>query len=343
MAKQKRHAAPSRAAPLRLRRVWWSLMVILLGVLILFGATRPGRNALRAALTGTNTPTPLPTATATATPTPTSTPTPIPTDTPLPAPATPPAAVFSSPAAQPTAAPTRPAEPPVYSYRVINSYPHDPNAFTQGLVYLNGVLYEGTGRRGQSSLRRVSLETGTVLQQVNLPPELFGEGIAVFGNRIIQLTWQARQGFVYDKTSFERLARFTYPTEGWGITHDGRRLIMSDGTATLYFWDPDTLAEIGRVTVYDRGQPVTRLNELEYIQGEVFANVWQTDFIARIDPQTGRVTGWIDLTGLLSPEARNGRPVDVLNGIAYDAEHNRLFVTGKLWPRLFEIELVAPD
>lgn len=228
---------------------------------------------------------------------------------------------------------------PVYGYRVVNTYPHDRGAFTQGLVYHNGALYEGTGLRGQSTLRRVELETGIVLQLLPLPEAYFGEGIALFGDRIYQLTWQSNTGFIYDQESFDLLGMFFYPTEGWGLTHDGERLIMSDGTATVHFLDPETLEETGQIEVYDGQGPVTRLNELEYVQGEVYANVWQTDWIARIDPQSGRVVGWIDLHGLLSPEDYD-QPVDVLNGIAYDAKDDRLFVTGKLWPKLFEIELV---
>ncbi|GAB4535354.1 MAG: glutaminyl-peptide cyclotransferase [Anaerolineae bacterium] len=232
---------------------------------------------------------------------------------------------------------------PVYTYRIVNTYPHDPAAFTQGLVFEEGgLLYEGTGLRGRSTLRKVELETGKVLKLRRLPPHLFGEGVAVLGDRIYQLTWQAHIGFVYDRESFELLAEFHYPTEGWGLTHDGQRLIMSDGTSTLHFLDPETIEETGQVQVYDDLGPVVRLNELEYVRGEVYANVWKTDRIARIDPQTGRVTGWIDLTGLLSQEDRS-LPVDVLNGIAYDAQHDRLFVTGKLWPRLFEIELVLEE
>ena len=227
---------------------------------------------------------------------------------------------------------------PVYTYTVVNTYPHDRAAFTEGLVIENGVLYEGTGLNGQSSLRRVDLATGQVLQSQALSPEYFGEGVTVWDDQIIQLTWQSHVGFVYDKTSFKLLKTFNYPTEGWGLTHDDRRLIMSDGTPTLHFLDPDTLKEIGQITVTDNGQPVLNLNELEYVRGEILANVWQTNRIARIAPETGRVTGWIDLTGLLSPQYRQ-QPVDVLNGIAYDAEHDRLFVTGKLWPKLFEITL----
>jgi glutamine cyclotransferase len=210
------------------------------------------------------------------------------------------------------------------------------------LVFEDGTLYEGTGLRGRSTLRRVELETGDILQILKLPAQFFGEGVTIYGDKIIQLTWKSHVGFVYDKDSFELLQKFDYPTEGWGITHDGKRFIMSDGTSTLHFLDPVTLEEIGRVEVYENGDPVTRLNELEYVQGEIYANVWQTDRIARISPQTGQVIGWIELTGLLSAKDRS-EPVDVLNGIAYDAKNDRLFVTGKLWPRLFEIELIAPE
>jgi len=237
-------------------------------------------------------------------------------------------------------APTTSNITPVYSYNVVNTYPHDRSAFTQGLVFEDGVLYEGTGLNGRSTLRRVELETGEVLQIHELPAQFFGEGVTVYGNDIIQLTWQSHVGFVYDRDSFELLQEFNYSTQGWGITHDGERLIMSDGTATLYFLDPETFEEIGRVGVYDNDGSVNRLNELEYVQGEIYANVWQTNRIARIDPQMGQVVGWIELKGLLTPEDRS-EPVDVLNGIAYDAENARLFVTGKLWPKLFEIELIS--
>lgn len=253
----------------------------------------------------------------------------------------------------PTAATTSaPAYPPInstasaateapaqYSYQVVNSYPHDPDAFTQGLVYLDGELYEGTGLNGQSSLRRTKLETGVVEQIIPLDPQYFGEGVTVFDDKIYQLTWKSQTGFIYDLESFEQLDTFSYATEGWGLTHNGRQLIMSDGSNTLYFLEPDTLAVTGSVAVFDQATPVMRLNELEYINGEIFANVWQTNLIARIDPETGQVTGWLDLTGLLPPEALT-QPVDVLNGIAHDGENGRLFVTGKLWPLLFEIELV---
>jgi glutamine cyclotransferase len=230
---------------------------------------------------------------------------------------------------------------PVYTYNVVNTYPHDRNAFTQGLVFEDGVLYEGTGGFGHSTLRRVELETGVVLQIRELSDQFFGEGIAIYEDKIIQLTWQSNIGFVYDKDSFELLQEFNYSTEGWGITHDGERLIMSDGTSTLHFLDPQTFEEIGQLEVYDNDGPVARLNELEYIQGEIYANVWQTDRVARIAPETGRVIGWVELGGLLTTEDLS-EPVDVLNGIAYDAEVDRLFVTGKLWPKLFEIELISP-
>jgi len=230
---------------------------------------------------------------------------------------------------------------PVYTYNIVNTYPHDRNAYTQGLVFEDGVLYEGTGLLGYSTLRRVELETGDILQIRELSAQFFGEGLTICGNKIIQLTWQSNIGFVYDKNSFELLQEFNYSTEGWGITHDGERLIMSDGTSTLHFLDPQTFEEIGQLEVFDNDSPVTRLNELEYVQGEIYANVWQTDLVARIAPGTGRVIGWVELGGLLTAEDRS-EPVDVLNGIAYDAMTDRLFVTGKLWPKLFEIELISP-
>lgn len=231
---------------------------------------------------------------------------------------------------------------PGYTYGIVNQYPHDPAAFTQGLVWLDGRLYEGTGRYGQSSLRRVNLETGEVQQQISLPDTYFGEGIVVWGDKIIQITWQEQTAFVYNRETFEQIGQFSYETEGWGITHDGRTLIMSDGSNTLFFRDPDTFAEIGQVQVMDGSVPITRLNELEFIEGEVWANIWQTDRIARINPQTGQVTGWLDLTGLRPPETLADSNA-VLNGIAYDAENGRLFITGKLWPVLYEIEIVPAD
>jgi len=230
-------------------------------------------------------------------------------------------------------------EIPVYSYQVIRTYPHDPLAFTQGLVFADGELYESTGLRGESTLRRVDLQTGKPLQVHELSALHFGEGIAVYGDRIVQLTWTSNIGFVYDRQSFKLLRTFHYPNEGWGITHDGKRLIMSDGSSTLYLWDPDTFEEVGRIEVRAGGRPVPSLNELEYIKGEIYANIWQSDVIARISPQTGEVVAWVDLTGILSAQDR-WPGVDVLNGIAYDSENERLFVTGKRWPKLFQIELV---
>jgi glutamine cyclotransferase len=223
-----------------------------------------------------------------------------------------------------------------YTYNVVNVYPHDSNAFTQGLVFENGVLYEGTGLYGQSTLRRVELETGRILQSCILQNQFFGEGITIFGDKIIQLTWQSNKGFVYDKFSFDLLHEFSYSTEGWGITHDGSQLIMSDGTATLYFLNPETFEIVGQVDVYD-ADPVTKLNELEYIKGEVYANIWKEEKIAIINPQTGQVRAWIDLSGIQDLENQNTG--NVLNGIAYDATEDRLFVTGKKWLNLFEIKL----
>ncbi len=231
---------------------------------------------------------------------------------------------------------------PVDGYTILNTYPHDTNAFTQGLLFADGVLYEGTGLTGRSSLRRVDLTSGTVLQQRTLPnDQQFGEGVTLFDGKLYQLTWQAKTAYLYDKESFTLLDSFSYPTQGWGLTHDGQYLIMSDGTPTIYFRDPQTFAEVRQITVYDEQGPVSRLNELEYIEGEIYANVWHTDLIARIDPATGQITRWLDLTGLLEP-GEVSHSEAVLNGIAYDAHDERLFVTGKLWPKLFEIEIV-PD
>lgn len=222
---------------------------------------------------------------------------------------------------------------PRYTYKIVTTYPHDRNAFTQGLVFHDGFLYESTGLYGHSSLRKVDLTTGTVLQKHLLPSLFFGEGITLFGTKIIQLTWKSRMGFVYNKENFEVLTTFRYPTEGWGITHDGKRLVMSDGSSTIYFLDPKTYKEVGRIKVVDYGSPLKGINELEYVKGEIFANIWPTGRIAVISPQTGKVTGWIDLSDIVPLE----RSADVLNGIAYDAKNNRLFVTGKLWPKVFEI------
>lgn len=236
----------------------------------------------------------------------------------------------SPPAAKPAA--------PTYGYRVVRSFPHDRGAYTQGLIFTGGLFYESTGLYGQSSLRKVRPETGEVLQMRPLDEKYFGEGLALVGKELMQLTWQAEVGLVYDLATFEPKRKFHYRGEGWGLTYDGQRLIMSDGSPVLRFLDPATFKEVGRVTVRDAGVPVEELNELEVVKGEIFANVYQTHRIARIAPDTGKVTGWIDLTGLLSP--RDSAGVDVLNGIAYDAAGDRLFVTGKLWPRVFEIQVI---
>ena len=230
---------------------------------------------------------------------------------------------------------------PAYRYKIINTYPHDRRAFTQGLVFENGFLYEGTGLRGRSTLRKAELQSGKIVQGRKLSDQYFGEGITIYGDKIIQLTLRGKVGFVYDKESFELAGQFNYPTEGWGITHDTKRLIMSNGTSKLYFLSPQTFEQIGWLDVKDKNGPVTGLNELEYVQGQIYANIWKTDRIAQIDPQSGTVVGWIDLGGLLGLQDR-GQLVDVLNGIAYDAKNGRLFVTGKLWPKLFEIELIPP-
>jgi len=226
----------------------------------------------------------------------------------------------------------------LYGYQVVRSYPHDHDAFTQGLQYVDGVFYEGTGLNGRSSIRRVELETGKVLQRRDVPQQHFGEGITVFKSDLIELTWQTHVAFVYDRTSFEPRKQFTYPGEGWGLTHDGASLIMSDGTDELRYLDPVTFAEKRRLKVTASGAPLRNLNELEFVKGEIFANIWQTDYVARISPSTGRVTAYVDLRGLLTQSERSG--TDVLNGIAYDEAHDRLFVTGKLWPKVFEIKLV---
>jgi glutamine cyclotransferase len=223
--------------------------------------------------------------------------------------------------------------------RIVHAYPHDPQAYTQGLIYLDGHLYESTGLNGRSSLRMVDLDTGHVEQEIPIPSQYFAEGLTNWGSTLVQLTWLAHTGFVYDRFSFRQLRTFHYDGEGWGLTQDGRSLILSDGTATLRFLDPETFKVTRSIVVKEGDSPVTQLNELEYVRGEIYANVWHTDRIARISPATGKVLGWIDLSGLLSAD-QHPDPEAVLNGIAYDAAHNRLFVTGKLWPRLFEIEVI---
>jgi glutamine cyclotransferase len=231
------------------------------------------------------------------------------------------------------------SRPPEYTFKIVRTFPHDSNAFTQGLAYHDGFLYESTGLKGHSSLRKLRLETGEIIQRIDLPPEFFGEGITLLKNQVIQLTWQSHTGFVYRLRDFHLLRRFAYSGEGWGLATDGREVFMSDGTPDIRVLDPATLDERSRFTVHDGNTRVKELNELEFVDGELFANVWQTDRIARISPQNGDVVGWIDLTGLLSPVYQLG-PGAVLNGIAYDSEGKRLFVTGKLWPRIFEIRLV---
>jgi glutaminyl-peptide cyclotransferase len=228
---------------------------------------------------------------------------------------------------------------PVDTYRVIKAYPHDPNAYTQGLIYRDGFLYESTGLVGRSSLRKVKLETGEIVQQRRIDQPHFAEGLADWRGQLVQLTWQSNLAFVYELETLAPRRTFSYSGEGWGLTHDGKRFILSDGTSQLRFLDPETFREIGRVTVTDGKSPIGNLNELEYIRGEVYANVWHTDRIARISPESGRVIRWLDLGGVMS----GGYKLDseaVLNGIAHDAAGNRLFVTGKMWPRLFEVEII---
>jgi glutamine cyclotransferase len=225
-------------------------------------------------------------------------------------------------------------------YQVLNTYPHDSHAFTQGLVCVDGHLYESTGIKGESSVRMVDLSTAKVLQKYDLPAEYFGEGLTDWGSTLVQLTWKEHTGFVYDRFSFSVLRTFHYTGEGWGLTHDETQLIMSDGTSYLRFLDPKSFKETRRIRVSDEtGRPVEKLNELEYLHGEIYANIWETDEIVRISPQTGKVLGWIDLKGIIDKRSL-GNPDAVLNGIAHDSAGDRLFVTGKLWPKLFEIKIV---
>ena len=234
--------------------------------------------------------------------------------------------------------PASPHRPQEYTFAIVAVYPHDTSAFTQGLAYRDGFLYEGTGREGQSSLRKVRLETGEIVQQVNLEPDLFGEGITLLNDKVIQLTWKSGIGFVYDLNSFRLLRRFSYSGEGWGLATNGRELFLSDGTSEIRVLDGETFQEKRRIKVHEGSTAVDQLNELAFVEGQVFANLWHSNRVARISPQTGDVVGWIDLTGLLSPMYRL-EPEAVLNGIAYDPIRKRLFVTGKLWPRIFEIKL----
>ncbi len=305
------------------RRIPW-LLALLTAVFLLIPACTQNQQTANAPVAMAVSETAVPTATATATP--------IPTETPI-------------PTCDPFTTPTLPLpnSVPTYGYNVIDSYPHDPNAFTQGLLFVDGILYESTGAVGTpSSLRRVDLTSGQVLQMITLDETYFAEGLVLWQDKLIQLTWKNQEAFVYDRDSFELLNTWPYETEGWGITHNGRCLIMSDGSSLLYFRDPETFAEVGRLNVQDQNGPVRLLNELEFINGEVWANVWQSNRIVRIDPASGQVVGSIDLTGLLDPATVTQR-VDVLNGIAYDEGNGRLFVTGKFWPTLFEIELVPQE
>ena len=256
-----------------------------------------------------------------------SSPTPTPTQTPPPTSPTP----TISPA--PTLDPSTSNGPTSYTYKIVKTYRHDPSAFTEGLVFDNGVLYESTGLT--SSLRRVDLESGNVLQKVSLSEEYFGEGLAVVNDSLVQLTWQNQIGFIYDKSTFSLLGNFSYNTEGWGLTYDGNRLIMSDGSSKLTFLDPITFQKNGQVIVHDGKTSITNINELEYVNGDVYANIWLQQKIAIINPQNGNVKGWIDLTGIYQSHNID----DVLNGIAYDSQNNRLFITGKYWPNLYQITI----
>jgi glutamine cyclotransferase len=251
-------------------------------------------------------------------------------------------APVNAPPAEAQPAPTASETPaPVQGFRIVNTYPHDPRAFTQGLLWADGHLYESTGQIGESTIRRVDLETGRVLQSVDIPPNMFGEGLVSWGDQLINFTWQNQTGFRWDRRTLRRIGEWRYRGEGWGLTQNGREIIMSDGTDELRFLDPETLQERRRLAVTDAGSPVERLNEIEWVDGEIYANVWLTPMIARIDPETGQVRGWIDLTALAAQSGRRGTD-DVLNGIAWDAERRRLFVTGKNWPRLYEIVVETP-
>jgi len=228
---------------------------------------------------------------------------------------------------------------PVDGYEVVHTFPHDPNAFTQGLAFVDGHLYESTGRQGHSSLRMVDPATGWVLKEYDLPKQYFGEGLTDWGDTLVQLTWTSGIAFEYDRSTFTVRRTFHYKGEGWGLTHDSTSLILSDGSATLRFLDPGSFREIRKLNVRDESnRPISNLNELEYVHGEIYANIWHEDRIARISPRTGRVVGWIDLSGLLKPGEVSDEEA-VLNGIAYDAKSDRLFVSGKLWPKLFEIKV----
>jgi len=229
---------------------------------------------------------------------------------------------------------------PTYGFKVLKTYPHDTTAFTEGLFIRDGFLYESTGMKGQSTIRRLDLASGKVLAGVEVPPQYFGEGITAIGDELVSLTWQSQTGFVYDLKTFALKRQFSYPGEGWALTNDGQHIYMSDGSATIRVLDPKTLAETRRFQVSADGIAVAQLNELEWVDGEIYANIWQTNTIARIDPASGKIVGWIDLDGLISERERGGDVDNVANGIAYDSKAHRLFVTGKRWPKLFEIKLV---
>ena len=235
------------------------------------------------------------------------------------------------------ATPQKADQIPVLSAKVVHAYPHDPRAFTQGLEYYGGYLYESTGIAGQSTLRKVALQTGEVVRRVGLPPQYFGEGLTILGGKIYQLTWLAKKGFIYDLRTFRQVGEFPYGTEGWGLAHDDKSLIMSDGTNIIRCIDPLSFKVTRTIEVYAGREGVVNLNELEYIRGEIFANVWHSPRIARIDPHSGQVLAWIDLTSLVSKEQHSDEAV--LNGIAYDPATDRLFVTGKNWSKMFEIKL----
>lgn len=229
---------------------------------------------------------------------------------------------------------------PTYDFKVVRSYPHDTQAFTEGLLYRDGALYESTGLNGKSSIRKVDLATGRVLQSKDIPPQYFGEGLTAWGDTLVGLTWQTQTGFVFDLKTFELKSQFAYPGEGWGLTHNGKELIMSDGSSTLRFLDPKTFLEVRRIKVTADGIAVDQLNELEVVEGEIYANIWHTNTIARIDPASGKITGWIDFGKLYPQAGKSLNGENVMNGIAYDAEKKRLFVTGKLWPSIYEVKII---
>ena len=249
-------------------------------------------------------------------------------------------AVLAACAAAAAGAPYAPTVP-VYEVEVVHRYPHDTSAFTEGLFYLNGFLYESTGLEGHSTIRQVRLETGKIVKKIDLPPQYFGEGIVNWGGHLVSLTWKSQVGFVFDLATFRKQREFHYDGEGWALTQDGKQILMSDGTPEIRFLNPSTLQETNRIRVTLDGKPVPKVNELEWVKGEIYANVWQTNWILRIDPKTGQVLGLINLAGLLGPDIQVAGPDGVLNGIAYDAQGDRLFVTGKNWPTLFEIRLRA--